>query len=74
MLNTMSNKDIDITGLEMQTLAEKNAEQVSFSERSRLILELKRSFQNELKKINTFIFTATYESKSTYVWKTRCCL
>lgn len=30
MLNTISNKDINITGLEMQTLAEKNAEQVSF--------------------------------------------
>ncbi|XP_035741512.1 golgin-45-like isoform X1 [Vespa mandarinia] len=31
MLNTMSNKDINITGLEMQTLAEKNAEQLLMS-------------------------------------------
>ncbi|KAL2739177.1 golgin-45 [Vespula maculifrons] len=31
MLNTISNKDINITGLEMQTLAEKNAEQLLMS-------------------------------------------
>lgn len=31
MLHTITNKDVDITGLEMQTLAEKNAEQLLMS-------------------------------------------